>query len=115
MHDGLVARGFVQSAVDMCVYYQGSVALMIYTDDGIFIGPTEKQIQECFDVLSKEHIDQKGTKHRAFKITDEGTLSDYLGVEIKPLPNGTIKLSQPQKMITTVMSVIYQSVSAITG
>ena len=28
-------------------------------------------------------------------MTDEGELADYLGVEIKELPNGTIKLSQP--------------------
>ena len=102
MHDGLLARGFVQSTVDMCVYYRGAVSLMIYTDDGIFIGPTDKQIQECFDLLAQEFTDSKGKKHRAFKITDEGTLSDYLGVEIKPLPNGTIKLSQPQ-MISSIL------------
>ena len=57
----------------------------------------------CFNLLANEFTDSKGKKHRAFKITDEGTLSDYLGaVEIKPLPNGTIKLSQPQ-MINSIL------------
>lgn len=102
MHEGLLARGFKQSAVDMCVYYRGPVALMIYTDDGIFIGPTDRAIEECFVLLSNEYTDHNGKKYRAFNITDEGTLSDYLGVEIKRLPNGTIKLSQPH-MIRSIL------------
>lgn len=95
LHDGLLARGFKQSQVDMCVYYRGKVALLIYVDDGILIGPTEKEIQVCYDLLSCEFIDSSGKKFRKFKITDEGDLSDYLGVKIDKLSNGTIKLSQP--------------------
>ena len=33
---------------------------------------------------------------RAFKMTDEGDISDYLGVKVERLANGCIKLSQPQ-------------------
>ena len=95
LHDGLLARGFVQSQVDMCVYYRGPVALMIYTDDGIFIGPTQGHIDECYDLLSKEFTDENGVTHRAFRMTVEGELADYLGVKIQQLPNGTIKLYQP--------------------
>ena len=96
MHDGLLARGFTQSGVDMCVYYRGNVTLLIYTDDGIFIGPTSEEIQECFDVCVVPVTSEAGTKHRVFKMTDEGELSDYLGVNIERLPNGLIKLYQPQ-------------------
>jgi len=98
MHDGLLARGFIQSGVDMCVYYRGNVALLIYTDDGIFIGPTDAEIQECFDVCIKPTGDSADTsiQGRAFKMTNEGALSDYLGVNIEQLPNGLIKLYQPQ-------------------
>jgi len=96
MHDGLTARGFEQSEVDMCVYYRGSVALMIYTDDGIFKAPKQEDIDECYNLLTKEFVHPTTkVKHRAFKMTDEGDMSDYLGVEIQPMPNGTIKLSQP--------------------
>ena len=95
LHDGLVQRGFVQSEVDMCVHCQGDVALMMHTDDGTFVSPDQKQMQECHDILVAPFADKDGTIHRAFKMTDEGTLSDHLGVEIQPLPNGTIKLSQP--------------------
>jgi len=73
MHDGLLARGFIQSGVDMCVYYRGNVALLIYTDDGIFIGPTDAEIQECFDVCIKPTGDSADTsiQGRAFKMTNE--------------------------------------------
>jgi len=96
MHDGLVARGFEQSDVDMCVYYRESVVLMIYTDDGIFMAPKQEDIDHCYNLLINEYTHPvTKVKHRAFKMTDEGDVSDYLGVEIQPLANGTIKLSQP--------------------
>jgi histone deacetylase 1/2 len=63
---------------------------MIYTDDGIFCGPTQAAIDEAFALLTQV----KG-EYPAFKLTDEGDLSDYLGVKVDQLPNGTIKLSQP--------------------
>jgi hypothetical protein len=95
MHDGLIARGFKQSKVDMCVYYRGQVVFLVYVDDGIFIAPNQRLIQQAYDDLGIEAIDEKGVHHRAFRVTDEGDLADYLGVKIEQLPNGTIKLSQP--------------------
>ena len=64
LHDGLVARGFVQSKVDMCVYYLGSVALLIYVDDGIFIGPKQADIDAAYELLVKEFVDNHGIRHR---------------------------------------------------
>jgi hypothetical protein len=95
LHDGLLARGFVQSDVDMCVYYRKSVALMIYVDDGIFVGPNQQDINEAYELLSNVYRDAQGATHRAYVMTDEGDLSDYLGVKITKLANGLIKLSQP--------------------
>jgi hypothetical protein len=90
LHDGLVARGFKQSEVDLCLYHRGSVSLLLYVDDGIFVGPSQKDIDEAYNILVEPFDD-----HPAFKMTDEGTLGDYLGVKIDYLENGTIKLSQP--------------------
>jgi len=93
LHDGLVARGFKQSKVDMSLYYRGKVALLIYTDDGILIGPTPKDINDVIKLLKKKA--GKEDEFRAFNMTDEGDLCDYLGVKVDHLPNGAIKLSQP--------------------
>lgn len=95
LHDGLIARGFTQSDVDMCVYYRKSVVLMVYVDDGIFIGPRPDDINEAYALLSKAFTDSNGITHRAYVMTDEGDLADYLGVKIDKLPNGLIKLTQP--------------------
>jgi Reverse transcriptase (RNA-dependent DNA polymerase) len=96
LHNGLLARGFRQSAVDMCLYYRKDVALLIYTDDGILIGPKPSDLDAIIELLKAPvRVGGKQT-HRAFKITDEGTLDEYLGVKVEHLPNGTIKLSQPQ-------------------
>lgn len=79
----------------MCVYYRKSVALMIYVDDGIFVSPNQQDINEAYELLSNVYRDAQGATHRAYVMTDEGDLSDYLGVKITKLANGLIKLSQP--------------------
>jgi Reverse transcriptase (RNA-dependent DNA polymerase)/GAG-pre-integrase domain len=96
LHDRLLARGFKQSAVDMCLYYRKDVALLIYTDDGILIGPNPKDLDAIIALLKAPVVARGKQTHRAFNITDEGTLDEYLGVKVEHLPNGTIKLSQPQ-------------------
>jgi hypothetical protein len=77
LHDGLIARGFKQSDVDMCVYYRKSVVLMIYVNDGIFIGPTQKDTDEAYGLLVKACTDKLGNKHRAYIMTNKGNLADY--------------------------------------
>jgi Reverse transcriptase (RNA-dependent DNA polymerase) len=78
MHNGLLARGFQQSSIDMCV---------IYVDDGIFLAPDQDQIQRAFSDMAKDCTDSAGKVHRAFRITDEGDLADYLGNKIESLAN----------------------------
>jgi hypothetical protein len=90
LHEGLVARGFSQSKVDMCLYYKGNVALMLYVDDGIFCAPTQGDIDEAYKLISEPF-----GEFLPFNMTDEGDISDYLGVKVDHLPNGTIKLLQP--------------------
>ena len=44
----------------MCVYYRGTVVLLIYVDDGIFIAPLQSQIDEAYKMCSNEFQDDKG-------------------------------------------------------
>jgi hypothetical protein len=92
LDDGLVARGFVQSEVDMCLYFHPlyKVNLLIYTDDGILTGDSDADIDAVIELLRLPT-----GEHRAFNLTDEGTLNDYLGVKVEHLADGAIKLSQP--------------------
>jgi hypothetical protein len=72
------------------------VALLFYVDDGIFLAPRQTDIDKAYAALTKPVVAQNGeVVHRAFVMMDEGDLSDYLGVKIDHLKNGTIKVSQP--------------------
>ena len=95
LHEGLLARGFKQSKVDMCLYYhhQHDVNLLIYTDDGILTGKTDADIDKVLKLMAEPAGEDK--QIRPFDLTDEGTLTDYLGVKVEHLDDGTIKLSQP--------------------
>ena len=36
--------GFTQSLIDECVFYCNDIILIVYVDDGIFVGKTESQL-----------------------------------------------------------------------
>jgi hypothetical protein len=88
-----LAREFVQSKVDMCLYYWGTVAMLIYTDDGILIGPTASNIDDVIQIMQTPAGKENG--YRAFNTTDKGNLCNYLGVKVEHLANRLIELSQP--------------------
>ena len=64
--------------------YRCKVIFIIYMDDGIFTSPRDKAIERA--------ITEIGSK---FDIEDLETLDDYIGLNIKSLPDGKIKISQP--------------------
>ena len=61
---------FKQSKVDECVFYKDKSIILIYVDDVILVGPDDDEINTIVKSMA-------GT----FKITDEGSLADYLGVK----------------------------------
>jgi hypothetical protein len=87
---GLKAIGFKQSSIDECVYYRKDVMFLCYVDDGIFVSPSSKSVDQAIRDLSNP----KKAKAR-FVIEDQGDISDYLGINFEKLPDGKFKLSQP--------------------
>jgi hypothetical protein len=65
---------------------------VICTDDSILAGPDLKEIEACIEQMKKVKLD----------ITVEGDLSDFLGVNIDRLPDGSCHLSQP-KLISLIL------------
>jgi hypothetical protein len=57
----------------------------VYTDDAIILDPEESGIDQCIQDLQT-----------TFSVEDEGTIEDYLGVQITKLDDGSFKLAQPQ-------------------
>ena len=81
---GLIDLGFEKSDVDKCVFYRGSTILLTYVDDCILAGPSKDEIDKCIQDVSN-----------TFNLTDEGDLSDYLGINIDQLDDGCITSTQP--------------------
>ena len=82
---GLKEIGFVQSEIDECLFYRGSVIFIVYFDDGIFASPNNQAIDQAITDLQAANYD----------IEDQGTLADYLGVNVETLKDVRINLSQP--------------------
>ena len=84
--------GFKQSKIDECVFYKGTVMYVLYTDDSILAGPDPKEINKVIKLMKQVKLD----------VTEEGTLEDFLGVNISRKTDGSIHLTQPQ-LINTVL------------
>jgi hypothetical protein len=73
LHAGLTEKlGSIQSEVDPCVYYRGTLIFLLYTDDSILISPDNSEIDRAVEELAKH-----------FNITDQGQIDDYLGVKVE--------------------------------
>jgi hypothetical protein len=94
---GLKQLGFVPSLIDECVFYRRGTLFLVYVDDGIIAGPSKEDIDQIIVDLQT-----------LFKVSDEGDLTDYLGVNIEKQEDGTIKLSQPHLIDQIIDDVNFQ-------
>jgi hypothetical protein len=84
IHGILIELGYKPSAVDECVYYRDKLVFLRYLDDGIFASPEDALIEAAIKQLQSR-----------LELTDEGQLSDYLGVNISVDAKGSFHLTQP--------------------
>jgi hypothetical protein len=84
--------GFVQSKHDECVFYKGKAIYVLYTDDSILAGPDPQELQDIIKLIADSGL----------KITQEGTIEDFLGVNIESMGEGKFHLSQP-KLIDQIL------------
>jgi len=77
--------GFVQSKIDKCLFYKGNVLYVLYTDDSILVGPDDNEIEKIIELIKAADL----------KITDEGDIQDFLGVNIKR-QGRVVTFTQPQ-------------------
>ena len=87
----LESIGFERSDFDECVFYKGQCMYVLYTDDSILAGPDKEEL----DSIIKEMEAAK------LGVTDEGELSDFLGVHIER-KGGEFHLTQP-KLIESIL------------
>ena len=76
LKQGLLDRHFIQSKVDPCIFYKGTLILLIYVDDVICFCPTSKPIDDFIESMQRQ-------EPQSYVLEDQGNLKDYLGIEIQ--------------------------------
>ena len=87
LKQGLTDRGFKPSGINPCLYLKHNMVLLTYVDDCIIIGPSKASINRF--------ITSMHTGPENFKLTDEGDVNKFLGIEITKLGPDSFELSQP--------------------
>ncbi len=82
--DRLTSIGFTRSLIDDCVFFCGDIILMVYVDDGIFLGSNDLQLQEVI----------KEIQSLGLNIEDQGHRAGYVGVNIKKLKDGSYEFTR---------------------
>ena len=94
-HYGLDAMGFTPTASDPCILINGTDIIVLYVDDCILISHSKAEADKIYAELER----------RKFKLTDEGTLEEYLGLQIKHYDDGSFRVSQPM-LINRILATI---------
>jgi len=68
--------------VDECVFYFGRSVLLVYVDDSILMGPKEEELNYLIAEMNKR-----------FKLQEEGSVSEFLGIEIQREDDGGIPIT----------------------
>ena len=82
---GLTNIGFIPTKSDPCVYTRGSNIIIMYVDDCVIITKSEGEADKIMEEI----------KRQGLKLTDEGTMETYLGIQIEKQEGGDFTLSQP--------------------
>jgi hypothetical protein len=93
---------FKQSLIDNCVLYQDDIIFIVYVDHGIFLGSSDKQLLIIINELQNLKL----------SIEDQGHPVDYIGVNIKKLKDGAIKLPQ-SSLINSIIADVSLSNSKV--
>ena len=92
---GMKEVGFTPSDYDPCLCYKRDVVMLIYIDHCLVFSPDPKLIDKTISDLR--------TSSKNFEIDDQDDVSDFLGIEVTRLKDGSIKLTQPH-LIDTILN-----------
>ncbi len=85
--EGLIARDFIQSQVDKCVFFRKDCIILTYNDDCIILGKTMANVDA---VIASLHVGKENSK-----LVDQESINKYLGLMIQDIDSNTFKMSQP--------------------
>jgi hypothetical protein len=100
LRSGLLERGFIQSAIDPCLFIKQGIMCVVYVDDTIFAGADATILEAEIAALGVSDA----TQRHQFQLRNEGEVGAFLGIQIKKSGPNDFFLSQPG-LIDKVLSV----------
>jgi hypothetical protein len=83
----LIARDFIQSQTDKCIFLSKDCIVLTYVDDCIILEKTKVYVDAVISLL---HIsDEK------FQLIDQGSIDKYLKLMIRDIDSNSFDMSQP--------------------
>ena len=82
---GLTNIGFTPTRSDPCVFTRDKNIIIMYVDDCVIISHSEGEASQIMEEI----------KNQGLKLTDEGTMETYLGIQIDKQEDGSFTMSQP--------------------
>ena len=98
LHHGLTKASFKQSQVDPCLYYCPSLIFLVYIDDCLLLSAK--------DELINQGIQDSHAAEPRFNMEDQGTVNNFLGIQVKHNKNREIMQTQPQ-LIASILSDLH--------
>ena len=92
---GLDELGFKPTKSDPCIFIKGQNVVIIYVDDCCIMSPSEGEAMRIY----------KSFESKGFKVTDEGSMETYLGLQIESHDNSSFTVSQPFLIDRIIQSV----------
>ena len=83
--DGLTGMGFMSTSSDPCIFIKGSNIIILYVDDCVIMSRTKKGADDIYNELER----------RKYKLTKEGSMEEYLGIQIDHHKDDSFRMSQP--------------------
>jgi hypothetical protein len=81
---GLHKLGFHALAFDPCLFYRANCIIALYIDDCLIFSPQPSVINELVTALQRDYL-----------IGDQGSVQDFLGVNISNQAPGSLHFTQP--------------------
>ena len=79
--DILRSLGFTPTESDPCIYSRNHILVVLYVDDCVIVAKIKEEGDAIFDEL----------KRTGFQMTDEGSLEEYLGLQIEHEKDGIFR------------------------
>ena len=102
----ITKASFTQSQVDPCLYYRPGLIFLVYIDDCLLLSSKDELIdQGIHDLCAAEP---------RFNMEDQGSVNDFLGIQVKHKLNGEITLTQPQQIASILKDLHLDKDNVIT-